>query len=62
MKNGFVKSSPRFFRLIGRSFWLLVVVLLALAASALVCLPLVPVSDCNRAKLREALISVGVNL
>jgi dihydrodipicolinate synthase/N-acetylneuraminate lyase len=25
-------------------------------------LPLVPISDCNRAKLREALISVGVNL
>ncbi len=32
MKNGFVKSSPRFFTLIGRSFWLLVVALLALAA------------------------------
>jgi hypothetical protein len=32
MKSGFVKSSPRFFTLIGRSFWLLVVSLLALAA------------------------------
>jgi len=32
MKNGFVKSTPFFFRLIGRSFWLLVVSLLALAA------------------------------
>ena len=25
-------------------------------------LPLVPIGDCNRAKLRDALISVGVNL
>jgi len=32
MKNGFVKSSPRFFRLIGRSMWLLVILLLVLAA------------------------------
>jgi hypothetical protein len=31
MKNGFVKSSPHFFRLISRSFWLMVVSLLALA-------------------------------
>ena len=32
MKNGFVKSSPYFFSLISRSFWLLTVTLLALAA------------------------------
>jgi hypothetical protein len=32
MKDGFVKSSPYFFRLIRRSFWLLVASLLALAA------------------------------
>lgn len=32
MKNGFVKSSPHFFRLISRSFWLLVAALLVLAA------------------------------
>ena len=32
MKDGFVKSSPHFFRLISRSFWLLVSVLLLLAA------------------------------
>lgn len=32
MKNGFIKSSPHFFRLIGRSFWLLVLAVLALAA------------------------------
>ena len=32
MKNGFVKSSPHFFRLISRSFWLLVAILLVLAA------------------------------
>jgi len=32
MKNGFVKSSPRFFRLIRRSYWLLVLSLFALAA------------------------------
>jgi hypothetical protein len=32
MKNGFVKSTPVFFRLIRRSFWLLVVSLLVLAA------------------------------
>jgi len=32
MKNGFVKSSPHFFRLIGRSFWLMVALLLILAA------------------------------
>jgi hypothetical protein len=32
MKSGFVKSSPYFFRLISRSFWLLVAVLLVLAA------------------------------
>ena len=31
MKNGFVKSSPHFFRLIFRSFWLLLVSLLLLA-------------------------------
>lgn len=31
MKDGFVKSSPHFFRLISRSFWLLVSVLLLLA-------------------------------
>jgi hypothetical protein len=32
MKNGFVKSSPVFFRLISRSFWLLAALLLMLAA------------------------------
>jgi len=32
MKGGFVKSSPHFFRLISRSFWLLAAVLLTLAA------------------------------
>ena len=32
MKTGFVKSSPYFFRLISRSFWLLVAALLSLAA------------------------------
>lgn len=32
MKTGFVKSSPHFFQLISRSFWLLMTVLLALAA------------------------------
>jgi hypothetical protein len=32
MKTGFVKSSPHLFRLISRSFWLLVTALLALAA------------------------------
>jgi len=32
MKGGFVKSSPHFFRLISRSFWLLVTALLMLAA------------------------------
>lgn len=32
MKNGFVKSSPHFFRLIRRSFWLLAAALLMLAA------------------------------
>jgi len=32
MKTGFVKSSPYFFRLISRSFWLLVSALLTLAA------------------------------
>jgi hydrogenase-4 membrane subunit HyfE len=32
MKNGFVKSYPHFFRLISRSFWLLVAALLTLAA------------------------------
>lgn len=32
MKSGFVKSSPHFFRLISRSFWLLVAALLTLAA------------------------------
>lgn len=32
MKGGFVKSSPHFFRLISRSFWLLVSSLLLLAA------------------------------
>lgn len=32
MKTGFVKSSPHFFRLIGRSIWLLVILLLVLAA------------------------------
>ena len=32
MKDGFVKSSPRFFRLINRSMWLLLVPLLVLAA------------------------------
>jgi phosphoglycerol transferase MdoB-like AlkP superfamily enzyme len=32
MKTDFVKSSPHFFRLIRRSFWLLVFALLALAA------------------------------
>ena len=31
MKDGFVKSSPHFFRLIGRSLWLLVAALLVLA-------------------------------
>ena len=43
MKNGFVKSSPIFFRLIGRSFWLLVVSLLTL--SALVPAPLQTAAD-----------------
>ncbi|MDA8414780.1 MAG: selenite/tellurite reduction operon b-type cytochrome membrane protein ExtQ [Desulfobacteraceae bacterium] len=32
MKDGFVKSSPHFFRMIGRSLWLLIVTLLVLAA------------------------------
>jgi hypothetical protein len=32
MKNGFVKSSPHFFRMISRSLWLLILVLLVLAA------------------------------
>ena len=32
MKVGFVKSSPHFFRLISRSFWLLMTALLTLAA------------------------------
>ena len=32
MKDGFVKSSPHFFRLINRSMWLLIVALLVLAA------------------------------
>ena len=32
MKNGFVKSSPHFFRPVGRCLWLLVTVLLVLAA------------------------------
>ena len=32
MKDGFVKSSPRFFRLINRSLWLLTASLLVLAA------------------------------
>ena len=32
MKDGFVKSSPHLFRLISRSFWLLIVALLVLAA------------------------------
>ena len=32
MKTGFVKSSPHFFRLISRSFWLLIVSLLIAAA------------------------------
>jgi hypothetical protein len=32
MKNGFVKSSPTFFRLISRSFWMLIMALLTLAA------------------------------
>jgi len=32
MKTGFVKSSPLFFRLISRSFWLLAAALLTLAA------------------------------
>jgi len=32
MKNGFVKSSPHFFRLIFRSMWLLLATLLVLAA------------------------------
>lgn len=32
MKGGFVKSAPRFFRLISRSFWLLLAALLVLAA------------------------------
>lgn len=32
MKNGFVKCSPHFFRLLGRSFWLLVATLVVLAA------------------------------
>jgi len=32
MKAGFVKSAPHFFRLISRSFWLLVAALLVLAA------------------------------
>jgi len=32
MKSGFVKSSPHFFRRIGRSFWLLLAILLPLAA------------------------------
>lgn len=32
MKTGFVKSSPFFFRLVSRSFWLLVAGLLVLAA------------------------------
>ena len=32
MKTGFVKSSPHLFRLISRSFWLLVAALLSLAA------------------------------
>jgi len=32
VKSGFVKSSPRFFRLISRSMWLLIVSLLVLAA------------------------------
>ena len=32
MKNGFIKSSPHFFRLIGRSLWLLIGVLVVLAA------------------------------
>jgi hypothetical protein len=32
MKNGFVKSSPYFFRLISRSMWLLIGLLLLLAA------------------------------
>ncbi len=31
MKNGFVKSSPVFFRMISRSFWLLLALLLVLA-------------------------------
>ena len=32
MKDGFVKSSPHFFRLVSRSMWLLIVALLVLAA------------------------------
>jgi hypothetical protein len=32
MKNGFVKSSPHFFRPVSRSLWLLVILLLVLAA------------------------------
>jgi len=32
MKQGFIKSSPHFFRLISRSFWILVLSLLTLAA------------------------------